>query len=118
MSREKQIEEMARELCDATQKTNQGCNSICYPRGRCAHCKVMAEHLYNAGYRKSTEVAEEIINEAIQVVNSLLNEIYLLDSLDDLKPYEQAMIRGERKGALLIIKRLAELKKKYTEEGK
>ena len=59
----KQIEEMAKEMCNATQKTNQSCNSICFPRGMCAHCKVMAEHLYNAGYRKSTEVAEEIFGE-------------------------------------------------------
>lgn len=36
--RDKQIEEMARELCDATQKTNQGCNSICYKK-QCPFCK-------------------------------------------------------------------------------
>ena len=59
MSRDKQIEEMGKELCDATQKTNQGCNSICYPRGICAHCKVMAEHLYKAGYRKASDVARD-----------------------------------------------------------
>ena len=95
MSRDKQIEEMAKELCDAMQKTNQGCNSICYPRGMCAHCKVMAEHLYNAGYRKSTEVAEEIFEE--------------IDKL----------LAVDRNGnANLDVRDLAKLKNKYTESGR
>ena len=93
-----QIEEMAKEICNATQKTNQGCNSICYPRGMCAHCKVMAEHLYNAGYRKSSDVAEKIFAEVEKFTYRYLND-------------------ADYSGGDLIYD-LAELKKKYTEGGK
>ena len=105
MSREKQIEEMARELCDATQKTNQGCNSICYPRGMCAHCKVMAEHLYNAGYRKASEVAEEIFGE----IDKILSHKRDFNCSEIAFGYEWALAEVRRQ--------YAELKKKYTEGG-
>lgn len=50
-----QIEEMAKEICLATQKTNYSCKSMCKKQGSCAYCIVMAESLYNAGYRKQKE---------------------------------------------------------------
>lgn len=50
-----QIEEMAKEICLATQKTNYSCKSMCKKQGSCAYCIVMAEALYNAGYRKQKE---------------------------------------------------------------
>lgn len=99
MSRDKQIEEMARDLCNATQKTNQGCNSICYPRGMCAHCKVMAEHLYDAGYRKASEVAEEIADF-----------IWEKDIAGTLLPINGRYLSKQEF--------LSELKKKYTESGR
>ena len=101
MSRDKQIEEMAKEICNATQKTNQSCNSICFPRGMCAHCKVMAEHLYNASYRKASDLAEEIFAE----IDKLLTRI----------------ITDDEDGTQFIgvdMQKYYALKKKYTEVAK
>ena len=55
MSREKQIEEMAKDICVAEQKTNYSCTEKCKKQGICAYCKVIAETLYEAGYRKQSE---------------------------------------------------------------
>ena len=55
MSREKQIDEMAKDICVAEQKTNYSCTEKCKKQGICAYCKVIAETLYNAGYRKQSE---------------------------------------------------------------
>ena len=54
MSREKQIEEMARDLCESCD------NGICRSRGtpcdlQCA-CGCLAEEFYEKGYRKQSEV--------------------------------------------------------------
>ena len=47
MSREKQIEEMARDIC----RVKQSCNDVCHPINSCRALKY-AERFYNAGYRK------------------------------------------------------------------
>ena len=47
MSREKQIEEMARDICGV----KQSCNDVCHPINSCRALKY-AERFYNAGYRK------------------------------------------------------------------
>ena len=92
MSRDKQIEEMAREIPKA--------NCIHEPCDECKWCGcandeayctdyLIAEHLYNAGYRKAEDVAREM--------------------LADLKSV------GIDEWRYPII---AELKKKYTESEK
>jgi hypothetical protein len=61
MSRDKQIEEMAEAICGL--KTSDGC--LC-DGGYCNHnCSAYekAKHLYNAGYRKASEVAREIFED-------------------------------------------------------
>jgi hypothetical protein len=50
MSREKQIEEMARDIC----RVKQSCNDVCHPINSCRALKY-AERFYNAGYRKQSE---------------------------------------------------------------
>ena len=62
MSREKQIEEMAREI-DSEYDCIIPCQSCAYYEY--ANCRDVksAEKLYNAGYRKSTDLAEEIFAE-------------------------------------------------------
>lgn len=55
-----QIEEMAKEICLATQKTNYSCNKMCKKQGGCAYCIVLAEHLCNADYRKQSENTVEL----------------------------------------------------------
>ena len=93
MSRDKQIEEMASIM-------NLPCS------GRCEECpsldcgcleKLRAVSLYNAGYRKATEVAEEIFAEI----------------------EASAKVKYWRGGGLVVFEvngeDFAELKKKYTE---
>jgi hypothetical protein len=56
MSRDNQIEKMAKLLCSTCYETNEeDCKKF---EGVCGICD--ATRLYNAGYRKSTELAEEI----------------------------------------------------------
>lgn len=59
MNSDKQIEEMAKDLCDIDCK-GMKCN-VCDSYG-CEY-RMQAEALYNAGYRKSTDLAEEIFAE-------------------------------------------------------
>jgi hypothetical protein len=99
MEKEKQIEEMAVEfakincnpkgcyscnLCDEYGSLELNCEDYLYYR-------TMAETFYTAGYRKASDVAEEIFAE----IEDVLNNIGYFDELD-----------------------FNALKKKYTEEGK
>ena len=34
-------------ICEATQKTNYDCITMCDDKGSCAYCTVIAEHIYN-----------------------------------------------------------------------
>ena len=88
MSREKQIEEMAKTVCHLDRTCDQCMSSF--------ECKAMvyAKRFYEAGYRKASEVAREIFEEIEKVVNYAL-----CVDITDWSAYN-------------------ELKKKYTEEGK
>lgn len=86
MSRDKQIEEMAKDLCDIDCK-GMKCD-VCDSYG-CEY-RIQAEALYNAGYRKSTDVAEEIFAE---IEEHIITKLPILGSD--------------------IVAHLAELKKKY-----
>lgn len=62
MSREKQIIEMRQDICKAhlcSVETHQECIMT---NGECWKCRHIAEALYNAGYRKQSEVVGEIIS--------------------------------------------------------
>ena len=87
MSREKQIEEMAKTVCHLDRTCDQCMTSF--------ECKAMtyAKRFYNAGYCKASEVAREIIKE-IEKVNNLFCTTL---------------------GSVAIKRTLAELEKKYTE---
>lgn len=50
IDKEKQIEEMARDIC----RVKQSCNDVCHPINNCRALKY-AERFYNAGYRKQIE---------------------------------------------------------------
>lgn len=92
MNREKQIEEMAVILTDG------GCTKCnCDENGK-FNCLPMynAELLYNEGYRKQSEVAREIFDE---IENK---KRFLQDHAGNI-------------GVVVILKDIAELKKKYTE---
>ena len=98
MSRDKQIEEMAKLLCSTCYETNEeDCKKF---EGVCGICD--ANRLYNAGYRKSTDIAEEIFAE--------------IDTLLQLgRRYN--MMQGDYY-TFELRQSIAELKKKYTEREK
>ena len=83
MNREKQIEEMAKII-------HPYCKAPC-PNGGCIGCFSyrLSEALYNAGYRKASEVAREIFEEIEQATKN--------------------------HGITYTQRKIAELKKKYTE---
>ena len=62
MSRDKQIEEMAKAICSEYDCVIPCQSCAYYGYANCRDVK-SAEKLYNAGYRKSTDLAEEIFAE-------------------------------------------------------
>lgn len=97
MSREKQIEEMAKILCRDYSMGECMVDSFDCLEGHCSK-RERIEALYNAGYRKSTDLAEEIFAEI----------------------EASAKVKYWRGGGLVVFEvngeDFAELKKKYTKE--
>jgi hypothetical protein len=92
MNKEKQIEEMAKIFCGM----KNGCDGCMWDKVHCYE-RNDAKDLYNAGYRKASEVAREIFEEIGELVNEYLDgRIYTHD----------------------FCTYLAELKKKHTESEK
>ena len=87
MDREKQIEEIAKAMCGG-----------CSDNKECIHCLCAdwykAESIYNAGYRKQSEVAMEIIGEILSSHTLDIDGFFTMHESE-----------------------LTELKKKYTEES-
>lgn len=87
MPREKQIEEIAKVICGG-----------CPDNKECMHCLCAdwykAESIYNAGYRKQSEIAREIF----EMIEKCMEHDYISSV-------------GVYNGALEL--RIAELKKKY-----
>ena len=100
MNRDKQIEEMARVWCPFPHRHDcDGCCKGCYEISK-------SEMLYNAGYRKASDIVDEIIKN-------------LVDFADDNE--KQMLVNGHSVwfiNADDVTEFIAELKKKYTEDGK
>ena len=103
MNRDKQIEEMAKDIEQARIKATDTTNSMNYGFGGW-----YAKELYNAGYRKSSEVAREIIDTVALIVSQGVN----------IGIQRGVEIADAAEIEIYIIAVLDELKKKYTEEGK
>ena len=101
MNKENQIDEMAKAIEQARIKATDTTNSMNYGFGGW-----YAKELYNAGYRKSSEVAREIFEE----IEKILRKPLTLAEQDN-SDYGELMelILGD------IITSITELKKKYTE---
>lgn len=97
MSRDKQIAEMAKEICSEYDCVIPCQSCAYYGYENCRDVK-SAEKLYYAGYRKSEDVAEEIFAEIERSIFRLETPYQTLYCIDD--------------GFI------AELKKKYTESEK
>lgn len=112
----KQIEEMARVLNECCNEYDTLGNHI---RNKCSYCECWSDDnhcccsyntkeataLYNAGYRKASEVAEEIFAE-IEASISLFSF-----HCDDDNNYEW----GVHDALVWVDEKIAELKKKITE---
>ena len=110
MSREKQIKEMAKILCTDYDMGKCMVDSFDCLEGHCSK-RERIEALYNAGYRKSSEVAEEVINNALSKIQIMISAIKAQEESGIITEFN-----GGAKTALeLVIKDIAELKKKYTE---
>ena len=92
MSRDKQIEEMAEIICQNTEFDTMW-----------DEIYDSANALYNAGYRKASEVAEKIFAELDKRLDDITIVMGRLDSLNTLHKTMEAVTRE-----------VAELKKKYT----
>ena len=101
MTREKQIEEMAEVIEQARIKATDTTNSMNYGFGGW-----YAKELYNAGYRKASEVAEEI-------------EKYILEGASTIKSENSDCLYGAKFAIEKVVLPILEAyKKKYTEEEK
>lgn len=97
MDKEKQIEEMARDLCRLS-CTCEECQTVpSHKKDKCK-AKVYAKRAYDKDYRKASEVAREIFEEIDKIV------------------IRKVIHHGEI--AYDVTDEYAELKKKYTESEK
>ena len=101
MSRDKQIEEMATKMLI---EVNRAGNEISF--------KKLATDLYNAGYRKASEVAEEIFAE----IENTLKAILALLQFSYMDNHQTIQCKENCYNDMLGY--IAELKKKYTESEK
>ena len=106
MSREKQIEEMAKAVCHLDRTCEECMTSF--------ECKAMmyAKRFYNEGYRKSSDVAREIFEEIEKSISDLEYQAKTprkTVKVEELKAQCDWILHE------VIPKTLAELKKKYTE---
>lgn len=105
----KQIEEMARDLCEC-----YNCDGTCYQDDKPCDLRcdeyTNAQYLYEKGYRKASEVAEEIFAETELTARAV---IILLKFEKDEK------LRNTKTGCYEdLLGYIAELKKKYKESEK
>ena len=119
LNKKKQIEEMANILVNGCKMG--GCEECKYSEGTFPECalKYTANQLYNAGYRKASEVAREIFEEIEKKVKASI-VVYLeeinKEHIKDTPLYDRCS------GIVFALKGmddfLTELKKKYTEGEK
>ena len=111
MSRDNHIEEMARTMCNCYD------SGYCKMHGNSCDLKCIsgfnALGLYNAGYRKASEVAIE----AIDYFQRTIRHIFLaMCGWNDYNTLNLLQIDSAIEA--LFDRKIAELKKKYTEGGK
>ena len=112
MNKEKQIEEMAKDL------------GIAFQLAGTTRFGEVAECLVSAGYRKASEVAREIFEEIEQVRKEIVDRMQ--EFINEWKQYSEstvdyfggkydAMETASRIVKSILTDKTAELKKKYTE---
>ena len=115
--KDKQIEALKNCLCDVLDfdyNDERGVTKV--------DAKTTAEGLYNAGYRKASEVAREIFEEIEEMLN--LQAKIVCETRNKYSETDEpllsfiAMLDGRIYSLRVIEEHIAELKKKYTEDGK
>ena len=114
MNREKQIVEMAFTDVDIlANDINQHCADLAENYCGDTHCVACLAHaLTEKGYRKSSDVAEEIFAEI---------ERFLVEKLSSINAFRKkgdSFYDGEIHALELLLYKNAELRKKYTESEK
>ena len=104
MSRDKQIDEMARTMCFQ----RESCPAKSCIKVNCEKTW-LAEALYNAGYRKKSDVALEVIREVVNIFK-ITNTLKRFDSRFGRERWSFDKEKYK--------KGIAELKKKYESEVK
>ena len=109
LNKEKQIEEMAKDMCEYYYE------GTCYQDKKPCDCKcdifTDAQYLYAKGYRKASDVAEEIFAEIEEEIRSSVEVITTIKDEEEGGWYD-----GELNMLGMFGNFLAELKKKYTQE--
>lgn len=108
--RDKQIEEMARAMCLREHCPVKSCIKV--------NCEKtwLAEALYNAGYRKASDVAREIFEEVMQALEKGIAEANKT-ILDKTRIFTEELICTGEMYAGHIGKSICEVFKKYESEG-
>ena len=119
MSREKEINELANDI-------NQHCADLNENYCGGTSCLVCLTHaLYNAGYRKQSSEVEQLKRNLEQCENGYRQEMHLLKCkltnarLEVAREiFEEIERETKNHGITYSLRKIAELKKKYTEERK
>ncbi len=111
MSRDKQIEEMAKGICDIQ------CNGLkCNECDTCCEYRMQAIALYNAGYRKKSDVAREIFVDVMEAVEKAIAEANKTIT-DKTSPHiSEILVSTGQMYAGHIGKSICEVFKKYESE--
>ena len=105
MNKEKQIEEMAKIFCGM----KNGCDGCMWDKVHCYE-RNDAKALYNAGYRKASEVAREIFEEIERFLY-----MHFRFCKEEIGNDDTEYVKGRLELNTQIQNLIAELKKKYTE---
>lgn len=106
----KQIEEMAKDIC----LVKGGCDDVCNPIEDCRAFKY-SRRAYEKGYRKASEVAREVIDNILSKIRTMIREIEKVERNGN--SYFSEFNGGSKTALEIVFKDLAELKKKYESEG-
>lgn len=71
MNKEKQIEEMAKLMCESTRRCYELCGDCYGEKDNFYGCKGLAESFYDAGYRKAEEVRKETARECLKILHNI-----------------------------------------------
>ena len=116
MSRDKQIEEMAKYCCNPCDFESNGKCVLDHPIGECEIATETAKALYNAGYRKASEVIDEILAIISSKYEAVTTDCHLNMRYGNVDTPNGMRDLGKAEMLKYIGDKIAELKKKYTED--